>query len=257
MKEQQKIISLMQINCFPKQKWKVIDKKKDLDLAMWYEGGVLYVNFKGSDSFIDWIYNFSFLPIKAPYKNMVDKYYTHSGFSKLYHVARDDIHNEFKKHKDIRKIVIVGHSLGGALATLCYADFMWHKKYKGYDVRIDGLASGCPRVGFLLGYKNFNEYTKGLIRLKFNSDIVTSAPFSIFGYKHIGEYIHFGKRSWWPFSPSRIFHHWSESYLNHLKNKDFKDNADNNYLFKSSIIIMSIINLILFAGLFSWLIRSI
>lgn len=246
--DKQKVTPLMQISCFPEQKWKVIDKKKDLDLAMWYEGGVLYVNFKGSDSPKDWLFNFSFLPIMAPYKNMIDKYYTHSGFSKLYHIARDDIHEKFLKEKP-KKIVIVGHSLGGALGTLCYADFKWHKEnIEGYDVKIVGMVSGCPRVGFFIGFENFKKYTEGLIRLTFNNDFVARIPFRWLGYKHIGEHEHFGKKLWWPLTPSAIYHHFRESYLNHLKDDEFKDGKDNNYMYLPAIISVVSINTILLLG---------
>jgi len=248
--DKQKIMPLMQLNCFPEQKWKVIDEKKDLDLAMWYEGKVLYINFKGSDSLKDYFYNLSSLPIQAPYKDMRDKYYVHKGFSKLYHVARDDIHKKFKKEKP-KKIVIIGHSLGGALATLCYADFMWHKKnVDDYgDVKIVGLASGCPRVGFKRGFDNFKKYTKGLTRLTFNSDLIPSVPFKFLGYKHVGEHSHFGDKNWWPLLPSVIYHHFRESYLNHLKDGNFKDNNENNKLYILSFAIMIGLNTILGLGI--------
>ena len=256
--DKQKITPLMQLSCFPEQKWKVIDEKKDLDLAMWYKGEVLYINFKGSDSPKDWLFNFSFLPIKAPYKNMQNKYYVHRGFSKLYHIARDDVHEKFKKEK-AKKVVIIGHSLGGALATLCYADFMWHKEnvdeYK--DVKITGMVSGSPKVGFFIGFENFNKYTKGLIRLTFNNDFVPRVPFKWLGFKHVGEHQHFGKKNWWPLTPAAIYHHFRESYLGHLKSNDYRDNNENNYMYLPSIfgvigvnaiLILAVISLIL--GLF-------
>ncbi|MFW6028972.1 MAG: lipase family protein [Halanaerobiales bacterium] len=243
--DKQRITPLMQLSCFPEQKWKVINEKKDLDLAMWYKGDVLYINFKGSDSPKDWLFNFSLLPVKSPYKDMQDKYFAHGGFSKLYHIARDDIHNKFKKEKP-KKIVIVGHSLGGALATLCYADFMWHKEnideYR--DVKIVGMASGSPRVGYFINFKNLKKYTQGFIRLTFNNDFVPRIPFKWLGFKHTGEHSHFGKKNWWPLTTTSIYHHFRESYLNHLKDDSFKDNHKNNYLYLPSII--SIISLHIF-----------
>lgn len=242
------ITAYMQQICFPKEKWKTIDRKRDLDLAMWYEGKVLYVNFEGSDSIKDWIFNFFFTPIKVPYKNMEDVYYTHSGFTKLYHVVRDDIHKKFKKHKDVEKIMIMGHSLGGALATLCYADFMWHKeKREGYDVKIVGVASGSPRVGWKKGFDNFEKYTKDLIRPTYASDIITQVPPKIFGFKHTGEEKHFGPRRKKPLFPAALYKHYRVAYLNYLKDNNHKDGPGNNKIYLIAIILYGL----LYIGLIS------
>lgn len=222
----------------PKQKWKTIDEKSDLELSMWDDGEILYVNFEGSDSLTDYKYNFSFFPVKRPYKNMEDVYYVHSGFATLYHIARDDIHNKFLMTKGVKKIVILGHSLGAALATLCYADFKWHKEHeeKYKNLEIIGFTAGCPRVGWLFGFKNFKKYTTGLIRLVNNNDMIPRLPFKIFGYRHVGEERILGKRDRWPLKASAIYHHIPKSYLNHAKYDNFKDDAENNPLYRKTRI---------------------
>lgn len=71
--------------------------------------------FYPSNSKADWKINFSFP--KRPYRNMPITYFAHGGFLKEWKKINDFFLNEVK---DITKpITIVGHSYGGAMATLC------------------------------------------------------------------------------------------------------------------------------------------
>lgn len=251
-------IELMTINTLPVQPWKVIDEKKDLDLAMWESEKTLYVNFKGSDSLKDWLFNFTFWSKKPPYKNMTPKFYLHSGFSDLYHVARDDIHRKFLE-SGVKKIVILGHSLGGALATICYADFIWHRENdeKYYNIEIEGFASGAPRVLHKKGeWTEFVRLTKGLTRLVWNGDLVTHVPFKLFGFTHVSKenVLYFGREIKFLFQPQCIYKHVRESYLARIKNYNHKDNPTNNRVFLGSIIAFGFIYAFIGLGLISLII---
>ena len=95
-----------------------------------------------------------------------------------------------------KKLYITGHSLGGAMATLCTARLEGHK-----EINVDFLCTfGSPRVG--------NRGCINSIRTKHhryvnNNDVVTTVPPSLLTYKHHGEmkYInHYGnirKMNFW------------------------------------------------------------
>lgn len=79
------------------------------------------------------------------------------------------------------KVVLTGHSLGGALAVLCALDL--HRTFNN----IDHLTTfGQPRVG----NGNFANYMTNQIANTFRvinyADTVTHAPPSAFGFKHGG-----------------------------------------------------------------------
>ena len=84
-----------------------------------------------------------------------------------------------------RKLYICGHSLGGAMATICAS------RLEGFEPEL--YTYGSPRVGgrkFIKSFLTSNRY-----RFRNNNDIVTRVPFEIFGYKHVsgdgGKFIYF------------------------------------------------------------------
>jgi triacylglycerol lipase len=79
-----------------------------------------------------------------------------------------------------KKLYITGHSLGGAMATLCASRLTEHP-----EIEVDFLCTfGSPRVG--------NRKCVGAIATKHhryvnNNDVVTSVPPALLTYKHHGE----------------------------------------------------------------------
>jgi pimeloyl-ACP methyl ester carboxylesterase len=76
-----------------------------------------------------------------------------------------------------RKLVIAGHSLGGATATLI-ADLLWESGNKNIAL----VTAGAPRPGG----RALRKRLEGLEILRFvhGNDIVPSTPPYIFGYVH-------------------------------------------------------------------------
>jgi pimeloyl-ACP methyl ester carboxylesterase len=66
----------------------------------------------------------------------------HTGFLKQYLAIRDTLMKALQKHEDADEIVITGHSLGGALATLAALDLNRQGIHK-----ISTVTFGAPRVG--------------------------------------------------------------------------------------------------------------
>lgn len=139
--------------------------------------------FRGSDQFSDWFYNFFLLK-----KHINNNIRVHSGFNKLLckNNLYSDIINEINQLKNkytTYKINIVGHSLGGALATL-FAYYL--SCYITSNIYIFTFAS--PRVGNKYWAHTFNN-KENLIHYRFvnQKDIITAVPY--ISYYHCGHYI--------------------------------------------------------------------
>lgn len=250
----------MLLNAHPIVDWKVVDKGSDLDLATWKKNDVFYVNFKGSDSIIDWFFNFNFWAKKIPYKRMEKVFYLHRGFINLYQKVRDRIHVEFLD-SGASEIFVMGHSLGGALATICYADFRWHKENKREynNIEVHGFASGSPRV---LSHRKgeaqeFERLCLGLNRLVLEGDIVTHVPMKWFGFRHVSRDIEekFGDKRKLLFSPKAVYQHAREFYVAKIQNPLYKAKIGDRLVLVSYILFGAIYSglLALIVGLGFWI----
>lgn len=165
----------------------------DTDYAFLAEKNTLYIYFKGSDSDSDWKDNFNFP--KKPYHDMAEPYYVHRGFLKQWKAVQEIIINKItekntKGNFKWTKIIVVGYSLGGAIAQFCHECVWYHRP----DLREDGLEGygfEAPRIMFTgwLGFKHVKpelaaRWAKFKIYRNYH-DIVTHCPPTIlFGYRH-------------------------------------------------------------------------
>jgi predicted lipase len=164
------------------------DKESDLQVGITTseKNKRITVVFRGSESIVDWIYDFMVCKIKLD-----NKIYVHSGFYNQ--LQRHDNYINIKNvieniltspEKKDYEIYITGHSLGGALATLF--GYLYSKETER-QIKIISFAS--PRVGNI-HFKNDFDNQPNLIhyRITNHRDIVTATPM-IF-YKHVGINIH-------------------------------------------------------------------
>ena len=109
----------------------------------------------------------------------------HVGFYNDYVSVRKQIYDWLEGiGSNIKKIIISGRSLGGALSTVCAYDL----SYKG-DLNIVHYSFASPRVGDPVFVNRFNQQVPYSIRVYNNSDYVCDLPFSVFGneiYSHVG-----------------------------------------------------------------------
>ena len=164
--------------------WQVAGE--DTDYKFVEDKSTLYIYFKGSDSDYDWRQNFSFG--KRPYKDMSKPYRVHKGFLKEWKDVEDIIIDKIKDTK-YKSIIIVGYSLGGAIAWFCHELCWFHRK----DIRdnIFGFGFEAPRVyaSWFIS-KELQERWKNFLVIKNNNDIVVSCPPLVFGYRHVSDMLH-------------------------------------------------------------------
>eukprot|EP00890_Picochlorum_soloecismus_P005060 jgi/Picsp_1/5555/NSC_02914-R1_alpha beta-hydrolase domain-containing protein len=82
-------------------------------------------------------------------------------------------------------VFVSGHSLGGALATLCAMDLKLRLKVP--DVRL--VTFGSPRVGNAVFAHWFNKFIAPHWRFTHNRDVVPSVPPQYMGFSHVAQEI--------------------------------------------------------------------
>ncbi len=102
----------------------------------------------------------------------------HEGFYKAYESLFKDIHSQLIKLR--LPIYVTGHSLGGALATVCVM------RYPDTDRMAACYTFGAPRVCDLKGVIEF--YKVPVYRLAHSDDVVPTLPFFAMGFTQIGDF---------------------------------------------------------------------
>ena len=143
------------------------------------------ISFTGTFFFGQWEIDFQSYQIPAVKLNHYEKgINVHAGFYELYISIRGQLLDAMKRFAPT-KVFISGHSLGGALATICGYDL------QSYSPKIYTFAA--PRSGNL----KFSEsdYLKHNTFRVFNTeDVVPDIPLAVFGkylYQHVGTNVPF------------------------------------------------------------------
>jgi len=164
----------------------------------------LMVLWPGTESLGDWIRDFESLA--RPFEIWEEKggWQVGKGFMNRYYESMelDDFHGKILDHVEQinpEVIYVAGHSLGGALASICAADFATDDTFDG--IKIILITFGSPRTFetntaqevndiFKLGNPNGHEAWRFV---NFN-DFITSTPQESLGFKHIGRVFYINKK---------------------------------------------------------------
>ena len=165
--------------------------ENNADYAFERKGDTLYIYFEKSVDSTDWHNNLDFPAM--PYKRMERDltWYVHRGFLRVWRSLEPYV-EKAAKQKDIKEIIIVGYSHGGALALLCH-EYVWFNRPDLRD-SLKTYAFGCPRVVWGRICKRLHKRFEGFTVIRNVNDIVTHLPPAIFGYRHVGHMIEIGKR---------------------------------------------------------------
>lgn len=172
--------------------------------------GELLIGIRGTVTALDWVTDFAQGLEHGPSGHIV-----HGGFMRTFNSFEPTIAAYFRNNRSNPSTVhIVGHSLGGALATLT-ADYL---KLRGLNVQL--YTFGSPRVGT----SEFSVYLtdklkeENIFRVSNQSDPVTMVP--IFPFLHVphnsAQYL---IPSWHGINP---FNHFKDAYVSNVKGKDWQ-----------------------------------
>ncbi len=153
--------------------------------CIWSSGSTMWIGYRGTMDIKEWVQNFQFdqeifteeedvtSQTKLKFlRNVSTQPNVHSGFLKIYEQFRDSVLATVKRINP-RKIIVCGHSLGGAVATINALDL----KNSGYDVSAYTFAS--PKIGD----KSFCDIVESsklkLFRIFNTLDIIPTLPTSV------------------------------------------------------------------------------
>ncbi len=146
----------------------------------------MVVCFRGSDSATDWRMNFFTTLTEFPHKS---KRYVHSGFLTQWMSIASEFEKKFVEMMDIHKegideVVFCGHSAGTVSCLAAYEmEPILKEKYSGKKIRV--VTFGAPRMGNDK-FRDHMEERAECTRIVLDRDVITRVPFSMLGYKHIG-----------------------------------------------------------------------
>ncbi|MEM9217751.1 MAG: lipase family protein [Cyanobacteria bacterium P01_F01_bin.150] len=177
-----------------------------------------YVVFRGSGEDADWDTNFALNQTQGyPYDdNPRTDIQIHEGFSNAYLSVRDSIHKEISNLEQQTRIIVTGHSLGGALATLCALDLQFNF-FSSASEQISLYTFGSPRVGNANFKKSFDRRVPNSYRIINGMDIVPAVPRPWQRYRHVAQEYRVGKRFSWRFVSQRFKDHEIARYLESLR----------------------------------------
>ena len=158
--------------------------------------GFVIIAFRGTDEAIDWADNLKLFAVNFPSgRNAASLGEVHSGF---YDAFLDVWENKGPNDKFTMKEVlsrpdykvlpfwITGHSLGGALASVCAFNFVYTDT-PFYGVYTYGQPRSCKRNL----KRHFDVEAKGrYFRFQNNNDVVSRIPQRLAGYTHVGTFIY-------------------------------------------------------------------
>ena len=135
-------------------------------IARRIDSNTVYVVFRGTESPDDWLANIELrhVPQQHGWGNVEE------GFNRVYAPCSQVIIAAIRD-AEAAQVLVAGHSLGGALATLCAADL---KSTLNIDPTVYTLAS--PRVGDVAFANRFNAECPGLWRVVNTEDVITTVP---------------------------------------------------------------------------------
>ncbi|MDM8519968.1 lipase family protein [Anaerolineales bacterium HSG6] len=176
----------------------------------------LFLAFRGSEETgaTDWMTDLKFVSANYPYgggSNVV----VHAGFIEAYQSIRESI-IEVAKDTPHKKITCTGHSLGGALATLCVLDLACNVPNK----QVSSYTYGSPKVGGPDFVKLYNQKVPQSYRFVNGPDIVPTIPVDIpflVDYDHVGKLHHIGNTQASKLSTDAVMSHLPKSYISAIE----------------------------------------
>ena len=145
--------------------------------------------FEGSQDAQDAKIDFNYSKL-VPYKYHPNAK-VHGGFWTAYTSIRDEIYSLVKSQNCLNTLNILGHSLGGALATLASLDLV--EELGLNNVSMTSL--GAPRIGNIEYANLYDSRVKYYYRLTHSRDPIVHLPYRLMGFAHIGHEIYYPDNS--------------------------------------------------------------
>ncbi|ORX67623.1 alpha/beta-hydrolase, partial [Linderina pennispora] len=152
----------------------------------------IIASWRGSTVFMDFVKDLTFVPVSWPAGIPGSK--VHLGFLQAYQAAAQSIEVEISKlvakFPDY-SIVITGHSLGSAQATLATVDLaLRHPEWVG---KMKLFTYGEPRVGNPVFAAWLSQQALPIYRVVYGGDMAPRLPFRFMGFEHHSQEVWYDK----------------------------------------------------------------
>ncbi|EGG23574.1 hypothetical protein DFA_05707 [Cavenderia fasciculata] len=158
--------------------------------------GTFYLVFRGSDDKVNWLTDLaSLIPEHYPSSNDPEK--VGLGFKDAWLDVKQHVVASLRDSGCVERsscnLVILGHSLGGAIATLAAYDFAYEIGTQNFwDINV--MTFGSPRVGNCAFQSKYENAGINSLRFVNYNDTIPHYPYS---YPHFGlEYVHVNEEVW-------------------------------------------------------------
>ena len=145
--------------------------------------GAVLACIRGTQTPHEWLANFTAVP--NPFTEVSGFGLVHLGFERMNRAIRGSILQGLTGIDAGARVTVVGHSLGGAMATLAAVDI---KRNFGRTL-VDVCTFGGPRSGKPDFRRNFNREIPRCFRVTNQFDIVPHVPSLLTGWVHVGDEI--------------------------------------------------------------------
>lgn len=137
---------------------------------IFWEGDSAVIAFTGTEFVSEWRSDFEFQQV-APtgINNYQAGSLVHKGFYDIYLAVRDTLMSWWKANQ-VTNLFVTGHSLGGALSTICALDFA------GTALNLIHYSFAAPRSGNSMYAQTFNSLVHNTVRVNNTEDIIPQLP---------------------------------------------------------------------------------
>ncbi|KAH9622538.1 hypothetical protein KSS87_020536 [Heliosperma pusillum] len=153
------------------------------------------IGMRYASSIQNWVEDLYWKQLDLNYPDMPDAM-VHHGFYSAYHntTLRSGIMDALKRTKVLFgeiDIIVIGHSMGGAIAAICALDLSVHHNIDNIQV----MTFGQPRIGNAVFASYYTQYVPNTIRVTHDHDIVPHLPpyYRLFPHK---TYHHYPTEVW-------------------------------------------------------------
>lgn len=135
-------------------------------------GRVVVLVFRGTLSMEDWMTDLNFRQTEPSFLETPGAQLVHTGFDTLYATMRDNVYAALEgAFPNAERVFVTGHSLGGALATLCAMDLASNTKHK-----VICYTYGSPRVGNVRFAEAYQAALPNSVRVWNRYDTIPDLP---------------------------------------------------------------------------------
>ena len=160
--------------------YKTLSRETDTEVAFTEVDDTLYIDFEGSLSTRDWLYNFDM------YYSLLGDFKAHRGILKKWDSVKYTIYGYILKNTEREKVVFRGFSQGGAMALIAHTDFPFKNTRAVCFATPAVLCRGLPDYIF----ENVTLY-------EISNDPVTWFFPGILGYKKYGNVVRIDNLPWY------------------------------------------------------------